>query len=220
MSLKIVAVSDTHEQHKNLILPDGDVLIHSGDITNKGSLNAFEEFCNWMSTQNFAHKILIYGNHELGFQIKKKQKAADICKKYNIIHLQNSSVEINNYKIWGASWTPFFFNWEFNLHRGKDIAVQWAKIPDDTNVLITHGPPYGILDLVQDNIWNAGRDLHQGCADLLQRVKELKQLKAHIFGHLHLNGGKTQVENGVIFGNASICTEAYTPTNSPLVIEI
>lgn len=218
--MKLVCISDTHEQQSNLDLPDGDILVHAGDLTYKGSMPVLGQIAEWFKGLPFKHKIMIAGNHDFAFENANRAKAEKLFKDAGVTYLFNNSIVIDGVKFYGAPWQPWFHNWAFNRGRGRDIGMEWAKIPDDTNVLITHGPPYGILDLVEDNIFNAGRDLHQGCEELAKKVKQLPQLKAHIFGHLHLNGGQTEVVDGITFGNAAICTERYQPTNPPLVIEV
>ena len=218
--MKIVAISDTHQYHRHVSLPEGDVLIHAGDLSKTGSLVAVEDFAEWMGSQPFKHKVVIAGNHDFAFMNNLKKKSEKALAKHGCTYLHDSSVEIEGLKFYGSPYQPEFFNWAFNLPRGKALADKWAQIPDDVNVLITHGPPYGILDLVEDTISNAGRDLHQGCQDLLNRLMELKELKAHIFGHLHLNGGQIKMISNVAFVNAAICTERYSPTNPPVIFEI
>jgi len=220
--MKLVAISDTHQKHGFIQVPDGDVLIHCGDWTNQGTLESITNFLDWFTQLPHQHKIFIAGNHELTLDSPNK-KARKLLNKYigdDVHYLYNSEVIIDDVKFYGSPSTPFFYNWAFNFHRGKDIAAEWAKIPDDVNVLITHGPPYGILDLVENNIANMGRDLHQGCKDLSDRISQLKQLRVHVFGHLHTDGGKSAEVDGVIYGNAAICTERYLPYNKPIVIEL
>jgi hypothetical protein len=129
------------------------------------------------------------------------------------IYLEDSGVTIDGKLFYGSPWQPRFYDLAFNVERGPQIAKKWANIPDNTNVLITHGPPHGILD---DTI----RDGSQGCKDLAERIGELAQLKAHIFGHLHHDGGKMIEEYGVKFANAAVCTDKYVPSNPPIVLEI
>lgn len=217
--MKIVAISDTHEQHKNVTLPKGDILIHCGDSTNQGSLLKYKDFITWMGKQDFTHKICIFGNHELGFSKQyKKTEAVNLCKSNNVILLDNSGIELNGLKFWGSPATPKFFNWEFNYNRGKEIAEVWAKIPNDTNILITHGPPAGILDLVLNDFGDPNQ--HEGCSDLRNRIEELSELKVHLYGHLHLQGSNIAKLNGKIFGNAAICDDKYKTVHKPLEIEI
>jgi len=219
--MKIVAISDTHQRQGQIVLPKGDVLIHSGDMTMTGSMGSLAGVADWLEAQDFKHKIVIAGNHDWGFQNEYQEVARNLFKEVGVTYLQDSEVVIDGIKIYGSPWQPLFYNWAFNLPRnGEEIASKWKQIPNDTNVLITHGPPHGILDLVQDIPSNAGRDLHQGCERLAKRVKQLKKLRAHIFGHMHLQGGCTHEIDGVIFCNAAICTEHYLPTNKPIEIEL
>lgn len=216
--MKCVIISDSHQRHDQIEIPEGDVLIHCGDWTNKGSLTAIKDFLDWFICQPCENLVFIAGNHELTLDSPRKD-ARDLVQKYlgpKCHYLENSSVEIDGFKIYGSPYTPAFYDWAFNRQRGKDIAIEWAKIPNDTNILITHGPCYGILDLVE---YSETRDLHQGCQDLLERIKDLKQLKLHAAGHLHSNHGIVEI-GGVKFVNASSCNEEYDPVNKPIVVEL
>lgn len=218
MTLKIVSISDTHENHHQLIIPKCDILIHSGDCTNKGSLIKLYDFCNWFAQQPARYKILIYGNHELGFsEGSKRQEALDTPKQFGITYLENSEIIVEGIKIYGSPITPFYFAWEWNVHRGPEIAEKWKLIPEDTNILITHGPPYGILDLVEDDM--SGRDRHQGCEELKKRIDQLKNLKLCIYGHLHGNAQFVEL-NGVKFVNAAIVDDRHRVIHEPVVIEL
>lgn len=228
--MKVVAISDTHEKQDEITIPECDILIHSGDITNKGSLTGLYKFCAWFKEQPAKHKIIIYGNHELGFSFgPKREEALNTPKQFGIIYLENSQVVIDGLKIYGSPITPFFYNWEWNVHRGKEIAKKWALVPDDTNVLITHGPPYGILDLIDTNHYTTSesksslileRDSHQGCEELRKKVDQLTDLKLHVFGHLHYQGGQQLTLNNKIFVNAAICNDKHQAIRTPQVIEI
>lgn len=222
--MRIVAISDTHERHHQVLLPEGDMLIHAGDWTNKGTEKSMVSFLEWFGSQPHTHKILIPGNHELSLDSLRKDIALEFVQekaaRLEFHFLLNSSVEIEGFKIYGTPTTPLFYNWAFNFQRGPEIAKEWAKIPLDTNILVTHGPPYNILDLVEDNLSNMGRDLHQGCQDLAARLQQLKQLKLHVFGHLHTDGGKQVTLNNVTYVNAAICTEGYKPTNPPVIVDL
>lgn len=220
--MRVCHISDTHNHHNKVNVPEADLLIHSGDFTTQGTKAQVMSFIDWFSKLPHKHKCCIAGNHDLSFEDHHSARKGLIkeFKNNNVYYLKDSSVVIEGLKIWGSPFTPFFFNWAFNLPRGKALADKWALIPDDTNILVTHGPPYGILDLVEDNLSNLGRDLHQGCLDLMYRVNQLKELKAHCFGHLHLQGGNQLNINNLIFSNAAICTESYSPTNQPQVFNI
>jgi len=220
--MRIVAISDTHQQHNQITVPDGDILVHAGDWTNQGTLSAMRQFLEWFSAQPHPLKVFIPGNHEITLEAVNKKSAFDLIGEYTndkMHFLLNSSANIAGLRWFGAPSTPFYGGWAFNFQRGPDIAAEWAKIPDDVEVLITHGPPYGIQDLVEDNWENVGRDLHQGCEDLRARIKSLKNLKLHIYGHLHFGYG-IQVIDNIQFVNAAICTEKYQPTNKPIVIDL
>jgi Icc-related predicted phosphoesterase len=214
--LKLVVISDTHEQeHKLAPLPDGDVLIHCGDSTYRGDIGKFSKFVKWFASQSHTYKACVMGNHELGFQTSKNAICRQILKENNIIYLEDSGITIDGINFWGSPFQPNFYNWEFNLARGTDLQEKWALIPDDTHVLITHGPPYGIGDGVPE----CGAISHVGDEDLLNRIYELKHLKAHCAGHLHECYGLIELD-GIKFVNASICDGSYRPINLPIVIDV
>lgn len=213
--MKLVCISDTHEQEENVILPEGDVLIHAGDMTYRGDIGKLSKFTNWMGKQDFKHKIVISGNHDFCFQNNNHKIAVRLCEESELTYLQDSGVMIDGVFFWGSPWQPWFHNWAFNAQRGKDIAHHWAKIPDHTNVLITHGPVMNVLDEAPRG---SGVE-HVGCQDLADRIGNLPNIKAHICGHIHNGYGIKKLAN-VQFVNASSCTEAYKPTNQPIVIEI
>lgn len=221
--LKIVAISDTHQLHEQITVPDGDVLIHCGDFTNRGTDGALKDFLTWFSSQKHEYKIVVPGNHEIGLDRgNNKQHKINIIKEFldqnsKMFYLENSGITIKNINFYGSPVTPWFYDWAWNVHRGAPIAAVWDRIPDDTNVLITHGPPYGILDTVLESF---GRDNHQGCVDLRERIKHLPALKLHAFGHLHLEGGNKLDVDGVTFVNAAICDDNYHTTHNPVIVEI
>lgn len=223
--MKIVIISDTHEQEKYIKLPEGDLLLHCGDFTKKGSYFAIRDFMAWFAEQPHKFKVLIPGNHEIGLdrggmRETKLDLIMDHVKKQdsNVFYLENSSVEIEGLKIYGSPITPYFFGWAWNVERGEEIAKCWAQIPDDTNILITHGPPLGILDSVpSDRISEPDEKI--GCEDLLNRIKQLKDLKLHAFGHIHTGHG-VLVQDNVTFVNAAICGDrGHVAEYDPIVIE-
>ena len=221
---RIVAISDTHQLHEQVTLPAGDILVHCGDFTNRGTEGALKSFLTWFSSQPHEYKVFIPGNHEVGLDRGPgRQKKLEIIKSFTdkdskLVYLENSSAEVNGLKFYGSPVTPWFFDWAWNVHRGMAIASVWENIPDDTQVLLTHGPAYRILDLV-DNTFG-GLAAHQGCQDLLDRINNLKELKLHAFGHLHLEGGKQVTVEGKVFANAAICDDAYHTVHAPIVVEI
>lgn len=179
MSLKIVAISDIHNRFPALKLPKGDVLVCAGDLTGRGEMNEINLFCRWLDDQDFDHKIVVAGNHDWGF-VHHPELAKDAVKKAGATYLENSEVVIDGIKFWGSPWTPWFYDWAFN-GRTEQLKRIWDSIPDDTDVLITHGPPYGILDV------NMEKE-RCGCPLLLEAVKRVKP-QLHLFGHIHEGWG-------------------------------
>lgn len=206
---RIVCLSDTHNSNGQIAVPEGDILIHAGDATITGTVEEIALFNEWFATLPHSFKIFVAGNHDWLFEIDNKFAISLLNKK--IIYLQDSFVEIENLKIYGSPWQPRFFDWAFNLTRGAEIAEKWKLIPTDTDVLITHGPPFGILDLTP-------RGDNAGCEELRKRVEEIRP-KAHIFGHIHCGYGSKD-HFGVKFINASNCDESYEPSNPPIVFDI
>lgn len=206
--MKIVIISDTHRYHKNIDLPAGDILIHAGDLSGSGTVSQLEDINEWFGTLGFSHIICVPGNHDRLFEWNLNV-AREIMTNCTI--LLDEEIIINGLKFYGSPWQPRFFNWAFNLSRGRELTAVWAKIPEDTDVLITHCPPYAIND---SNI----NGEHCGCYDLLERVNQIKP-KLHCFGHIHEGYGKNEF-NGITFINASVCNAAYNPINKPHVISI
>ena len=206
---RFVFLSDTHNCNEQIAVPDGDVLVHAGDATNRGQIDEIIAFNHWFS--NLPHKIKIFvaGNHDWLFENRPKYARSLLAE--NIIYLQDSAVEIENLKIYGSPWQPRFFDWDFNLNRGKEIAEKWKLIPNEVDVLITHGPPFGILDETP------GGDF-AGCEELRKKVEDIRP-RLHVFGHIHSGYGCAE-KFGVRFVNASNCDEDYLPVNSPIVVDL
>lgn len=214
--MKIVCLSDTHNCNEQIEVPDGDILIHSGDATITGTVEEVKRFSAWFSSLPHKHKIFVAGNHDWLFE--RNNELARTSINSEIIYLQDSFAEIDGLKIYGSPWQPRFFDWAFNLDRGYELAEKWKMIPMDTDILITHGPPNGILDLVPRRGW----DENTGCEELRKRVEEVAsfgRLKLHVFGHIHCGYG-THEDFGVKFINASTCDEQYKPTQPPIVADL
>ena len=215
MKKKITFISDTHNKHKHLtskgmgnILGSGDYLIHAGDCTSLGSKNEITQFLEWFSNTDFKHKIFIAGNHDFGFE-----QQTDIAQEYKdmgVIYLFDNEVTIDGIKFYGSPWQPEFHNWAFNLSRGEELAEKWEQIPNDVDVLITHGPAYGILDY-------APIGGHVGCEELYRKIVEVKP-KIHVCGHIH-DGYGQKTMGGIEFLNASVLNERYEHAHKPIVIE-
>ena len=215
MMTKITFISDTHNKHNyltsnayNNILGSGDVLVHAGDISSMGRKYEIQNFLSWFANTDFKHKIFIAGNHDFGFENGFEIKQEFIDK--GIHYLQDSEVTIDGIKFYGTPWQPEFHNWAFNLPRGEKLAEKWSKIPTDTDILITHGPAYGILDYVP----YGG---HVGCEELYKKVFEVKP-KIHVCGHIHDSYGQKSID-GVEFLNASVLDDSYQHAHKPIVVD-
>jgi Icc-related predicted phosphoesterase len=206
-------------QIKNI--PAGDVLIHTGDHSFKGTFKEMLQCIYWLEKLDFKKIIIILGNHELGVE-DDMNPLLELLERLSgkIVLLHDSAYEYEGVKFYGSPWQPWFYDWAWNFPERDDGTIAkatWAKIPDDTNVLLTHGPPRGIGDkvLAQNGHW----DDRVGCSHLLERVLQLKDLKVHAYGHIHEAYGLRK-KHGIIFSNGSICTRDYKPTNEPIVIDI
>jgi Icc-related predicted phosphoesterase len=213
--MKITFISDTHNKHNHLtsnaynnILGSGDVLVHAGDISSMGKSHEITNFLNWFGMTDFKHKIFIAGNHDFGFEFHTD--IAEEFKEKGIIYLFDSEVVIDGVKFYGSPWQPEFHNWAFNLPRGKKLAEKWSKIPTNTDILITHGPVYGILDY-------APIGGHVGCEELYKKVFEVKP-KIHVCGHIHDSYGQKSID-GVEFLNASVLDDTYQHAHKPIVVD-
>lgn len=216
--VKLVCISDTHGMHRQVKLPAGDVLVHSGDMSGRGLWHTFVDFAEWLSEQPHQHKVFVLGNHDGYSHGECKKWIADKHPASNIHLLFEESVEIEGLKFWGAPWTPEFFDWSFMRPRGRPLAKTWEAIPEDVDVLITHGPPYGHGDVAPPYLSAEPRIV--GCFELLKRVMEVKP-RVHIFGHIHEGYGITASDEvGTIFVNAATCTGEYVPSNAPQIIQI
>jgi Icc-related predicted phosphoesterase len=220
--MKLVLISDTHCRLRKVVIPDGDVLIHAGDLTFQGNIQETSQELRELGRyrDKFKTILLVEGNHDwLG--ARNPGLMDQMCQDNGITLLRDSGITIDNINYYGSPWQPEFCNWSFNLPRGETLKNKWDLIPDDTQVLITHGPPMSILDPVER--WNSkecGFDVeHVGCADLYNRIAQLKDLKLHIFGHIHAGYGQFKSDQ-TLFVNASICTEAYKPTNLPIIVDL
>jgi len=206
--MRAVIISDTHGFHRSVKMPEGDMLIHAGDITMSGEIETLKDFNDWLGSMPYEFKIVIAGNHDFCFE-HDRENSENILT--NCIYLHDSGIDIGGIKFYGSPWQPWFFDWAFNLQRGPEIRKMWDKIPYDTDVLVTHGPPAGYGDLTK-------RDEKVGCADLLDVINNIKP-KFHIFGHIHEGHGAV-IGQSTAFINASTCTARYKPTNNPIVIDL
>jgi Icc-related predicted phosphoesterase len=228
MKMKITFISDTHGKHNQLSkdLPGGDILIHAGDFMNSGYYKTEAiEFFKWFdSIKNYDNKIFIAGNHDRLMENEPETMLGELTGFKTIDYLQDEEIGIyhddlngdhseDNIHIYGSPWQPEFYNWAFNLPRnGKELKERWDVIPNNTDILVTHGPPFGFLDIP-----GHGTPMNVGCEMLRYRIDELRP-KIHVFGHIH--GSQGYYFNGhTHFINASVLNERYMYTNTPLSFE-
>lgn len=207
MSIKIACISDTHGLHNSVEIEPVDLLLHAGDFSNVGYKNQIKQFANWFKDQPAKEKVCIAGNHDF-YAESDPEGVAKLFSSKDIVYLHDAAHEYEGLEIWGSPYQPSFGDWAFNLDGYDALDKVWSKIPDTTDILITHGPAFGRLDEVarppQDRV---------GCKSLLKHIERVRP-KLHLFGHIHEAWGTELSEDlGVWFTNASICTLSYHPTN-------
>lgn len=179
--MRIVAIADTHLYHDDLrVLPEGDVLIHAGDLLQRGDLSELDDALAWLASQPHARKILVAGNHDMCFErhaelVRPRLAQAGIC------YLEHDAVEIDGVHFWGSPLVPMAGDWAFGCIDASARAERWSHIPTHTDVLITHGPARGIGDLG----YNGSRF---GCDRLTEAIARVRP-RLHVFGHIHEDGG-------------------------------
>lgn len=195
----IHAISDMHGYRPNL--PGGGLLLIAGDCTNKNSDHSWGSFFVWLKQQEYDKKILVAGNHDRYLYERGLEEDEDI------VYLQNSGYEYRGLKIWGSPWGVFSnkikLEFSFFTETENSLEQYFSKIPEDTDILITHTPPFNILSETDE-----GEDI--GSHALYNRVQEIKPA-LHVFGHNHNNGGLHVSIDGTTFVNASIMDEQYSP---------
>ncbi len=214
--MEITCVSDLHGFYPKL--EGGDLLIIAGDLTARDTDVEYYEVFHWISQQKYKKKIIIAGNHD-----------NRICNHVHFPdhfeYLCDSGTEFEGLKIWGSPWTRSFVGMNphckaFTLDTEEELAKKWALIPDDVDILITHSPPYGILDKLKPRILPRINDmLHAGSKSLAEKIGLSKNPpKLWIWGHIHEAYGRDPVIRGkpCIMVNASIMNEDYDPINDPI----
>lgn len=216
----IVHLSDTHGNYE-LLSPylkglEADVIVHSGDFTHRArDWNEIFHFLKWFNALPFKHKIIVPGNHHLAFEELQRNahlRSTNIPKGIHL--LMNEAIVIEDLKFYGSPYTPAFNDWGFQLRGEREAKACWQKIPEDTDVLITHGPAKGVLD--QTRVF--GQNEHLGCPHLTKRIWQL-HLKAHLFGHIHGGYGRKKVGNYTAL-NSAVLTENYQLKNAPQILEV
>lgn len=202
--MKVVITSDTHGNYPDM--PHGDLMIHCGDFSDFGEERQLKKVNEWFGDMKgrFTNGIVfIAGNHDRMFEDDPAKARAIFT---NGTYLQDSGVEINGWHIWGTPWTPMFFNWAF-MEPDEDLLKYWRLIPHDTDILVTHGPMYGILD----------RNLEGNpCGS---KTLCIANPRFHFFGHIHEAYGQLTLGK-TTHVNAAHCTRRLNPINPPVELEI
>jgi Icc-related predicted phosphoesterase len=199
----ITLLADTHLLHREVEIAPCDLLIHAGDICFMGrDERELLDFNDWLREQPVSHRIVVPGNHDAPIWADPGKWRNRLS---NATLLINEGVTIEGLRIWGSPVTSLF-NVPFGMPEPVDRARVYSTIPDDIDVLVTHGPPAGVLD--------AG----QGCAALRQAVIRLKP-RLHVFGHVHSAYG-TRPTTHTLFVNASILDENGAPSRSPIRLRL
>lgn len=215
--MRIVALADLHSSKPQV--PDGDVLVIAGDLTWEGKLHQIADVADWLKVLPHKHKVVIAGNHDFCFDNNFNTHAADAEKMLEdagCTYLLDSSCEIDGKKFYGSPWQPWFHEWAFNVVRGR-LHTYWNQIPNDLDVLVVHGPPFGYGDRVTDGSRVGCEELHEA---LLQ-----KKPKHVFYGHIHEDWGEWTMNNGLTkLYNCSI-GPTFTWKNmrgdgSPIVVDI
>ena len=224
--MRFVCISDTHGLHASLPdLPDADGIIHAGDFTNVGRMDECIRFLGWFNALPYKYRIIIAGNHDVFMDPDHAYQPSNVSAINAILpvadgfhYLWNSGCEIEGLKFWGSPEQPQFFNWAFNLPRGEPLRHHWESIPEDTDVLITHGPCFGVVDKCPDFQNPNGPWVSVGCNHLTERIRRINP-RVHVCGHVHAGYGH-EYQNETLHINASICTESYAPINKPIAFDI
>lgn len=209
--MQLTLISDTHGIHSDLKLPPGETLIHAGDISEYGSEEEIMDFVRWFGSQAYKHKIFIAGNHDTWLEESSLTKFRKLLPK-DVHYLQEDSISIEGINFFGSPYTLYYMGMAFNARTAR-IIKHWNKIPKNTTVLITHGPPLGIMS----------GDF--GSETLMEQVNIIKP-KLHVFGHAHGYHG-VQQEQKTFFANAALLKpkdpmsdEEYRIIFKPIVVEV
>ena len=220
--MRFVLISDTHLQEP--VLPKGEVLIHAGDLTASGSRRETERAMRWLGNvaRNFEWVVFVGGNHDFFFYHLSHEMGVNAVREFvrpygeNIIYLEDELTTVAGARIYGSPAQPEFCDWAWNYRRGAEIGAVWDRIPENVDLLITHGPPFHVLDWV-------GKE-RVGCQDLRDALDRV-QPKVHVFGHIHAGHGKAQTYTAgnriaTTCYNAAVVDESYKldPKHNPWVL--
>lgn len=201
--MRIVALADTHLAHEGLDVPDGDVLVHAGDLLQLGCVDELARAVDFFGRLPHRTKVIVAGNHEVCLE-RRPEEARKLLEGF--VYLQDSAVTIDGRVFYGSPWQPKFRIWAFGAERGPELASKWAQIPHGVDVLVTHGPPRGFGDRI---VWK-DVERHVGCSDLLARVREIRP-SLHLFGHIHQDPGMWK-DGATTFANVTTAEGEHPPT--------
>ncbi len=213
--MRIGLLSDTHDRHRGLVIPAGlDWLIHCGDFTMNGRIPATMDFLTWFGEQEAPVKLSVPGNHDFCVQ-ENPGMLVEAAWERGIRMLLHEAAVVDGVRVFGSPWQPWFHDWAFNVRNDMDRKRLWSQIPEDTQILLTHSPPAGILDACSD-----GRRV--GCVPMRERVQALPQLALHAFGHIHESAGQEHIQmtSHVQFVNAASLDLSYRFLSGPIVIDL
>lgn len=206
--MKACCISDLHGFLPKV--PECDLLLLGGDFcpTTRDQHWWFKEtFSPWLEDlSKRMHVVGVAGNHDLIFQ-----KLPDLVPQMDWVYLQDSGTEFQGFKIWGSPWQPRFYDWAFNADE-VELAEKWELIPEDTDILLLHGPPRGYGD------FSPFGNEHCGSTTLLSRIEKI-QPKLAVAGHIHAGYGRYEIGK-TIFVNASFVNDRYTPSHEPIIVEL
>jgi Icc-related predicted phosphoesterase len=212
--LRVVCISDTHGFHHHLNLPPGDILIHAGDLLpDENQAEALADLNDWLGTLPYKHRVVIAGNHDLLFASNPAQARKLLT---NAVYLENSGVELLGLKFWGCPVTPVIKEMAFAVDRGAASRTYWDEVPAGTDVLITHGPPFHVLDT------NGPVSSHLGCSEITRAVLRVKP-RLHVFGHVHGGYGREDGPHGISFVNCAILErigEDQLGLRQPIILDL
>lgn len=212
--MKIVCISDTHDQNllTKFIVPDGDILIHAGDLCAVGDeLDRFEKMGKYLARLPHLVKLYVPGNHDR-MAYSDPDAISQIMKSHGVHTLFADQKDVYGLKIWGSGWlqpTAFAKRAEY----AGDFVEFVERCPENIDILVTHQPPYGILD------YSRVTGEHIGSTVLYWQIMRRIRPKVHIFGHNHSGHGVQEID-GIKFVNAALCDDENKPYAQPIVIEV